>query len=435
MHVSVQLRRTFVLGWLVFFLCTLASAQSSNGPQGAPLQLQVNVDRVLVPVVVRDKQGRTVADLKKDEFQVFDNDKPRAVASFTVDKRGIPEANTAGTPESGEPLPAPTVASSPSPAVPERILVFLFDDMHVRGEDMAHAKQACVEALHSALAGSTLAAVVSISGNGNSGLTRDAATLQQTIAKLQPRSLYQSNAMECPRIDYYQADLMLNKHDPLATQDAVRKVFTCNPGLDAQRDVNVAQTQAESAARRALTLGEQDVLSSYANISEMLRRMAKLPGQRTLILVSSGFQPVGEQARTAESRVMDLAAQSNVTISALDARGLYTTEWTANERNPALSGPSLLQNSDYKKGSMQLAEDGMAELADGTGGTFFHNSNDLEAGFKRLADAPEVVYILELPLDKVKADGSYHRLKVKVDRPGVELQARRGYFMPKAEKK
>ena len=77
----------------------------------------------------------------------------------------------------------------------------------------------------------------------------------------------------------------------------------------------------------------------------------------------------------------------------------------------------------------------MGELADGTGGRFFHNSNDLEAGFKAVTAAPEVVYMLELPLDGVKANGSYHRLEVKVDREGMEVQARRGYFMPKPEQR
>jgi VWFA-related protein len=83
---------------------------------------------------------------------------------------------------------------------------------------------------------------------------------------------------------------------------------------------------------------------------------------------------------------------------------------------------------------MRAAENAMGELADGTGGTFFHNSNDLDAGFKALTEAPEIVYVLELSLDDVKADGTYHFLKIKVDREGFDLQARRGYFMPKPAK-
>ena len=76
----------------------------------------------------------------------------------------------------------------------------------------------------------------------------------------------------------------------------------------------------------------------------------------------------------------------------------------------------------------------MAELADGTGGRFFHNSNDLEGGFKSLTEAPEYQYVLEFSPQNVKANGSYHSLKVKVRGNGLKLQARRGYYAPKAEK-
>jgi VWFA-related protein len=89
----------------------------------------------------------------------------------------------------------------------------------------------------------------------------------------------------------------------------------------------------------------------------------------------------------------------------------------------------------YPSNAMASAGDTMAELTDGTGGALFHNSNDLDAGLKSLITAPEVVYVLELSLDKVKPDGNYHSLKVNVDREGVQLQARRGYFMSKEKNK
>ena len=80
-----------------------------------------------------------------------------------------------------------------------------------------------------------------------------------------------------------------------------------------------------------------------------------------------------------------------------------------------------------------LNEDVMAELAEGTGGTYFHNSNDLQGGMQELTVGPEFVYLLELSLQKVKADGSYHPLKVKVDKDGLKVAARRGYLAPKTD--
>jgi VWFA-related protein len=151
--------------------------------------------------------------------------------------------------------------------------------------------------------------------------------------------------------------------------------------------------------------------------------------------VSPGFLTVSPESMREESQVLDAAAESKVTVSALDARGLYSTELDASQRgaNTALdlTSADVLQNHSN---AMSLNEDIMSSLADGTGGTYFHDSNDLEGGFQRLASAPEFVYLLEISLENSKRDGSYHRLQVKLDQNGLKLQSRRGYFAPSKEK-
>jgi VWFA-related protein len=387
----------------------------------------VNVNRVIVPVVVRDKQGRAVGDLKKEDFQIYDGGKPQMISGFTVEKREVIESAPGSVVESAAQMSTPNAPPQVT-VLPKRITVYLFDDLHLSAEDLAYLKKIDAKALDGALVGSDMAAVVSTSGKVNSGLTRDRAKLHDAIMSLEPRSLYTGSAAECPKIEYYEADLIENKHDGAAFAKVLAQVFACDPALNRQRDLEVAQSMVDSAARRVLTVGEQDVQVTLAAIKEFVRRMAKLPGQRTLILLSPGFVSITPQALGWESEIMDLAAQSNVTINALDARGLYTGVTDIRERGAG----QIIDSTQFA--AMTRAEDVMSELAGGTGGAFFHHSNDLGAGFKSLTDAPEVVYVLELSPDGVKPDGSYHRLQVKVDREGMRLQARQGYSAPKQEK-
>ena len=402
------------------------SSEAETQYSAPPIELSVN--RVLVPVEVHDKHGRTVRDLKKEDFQLFDEGKLRPVSGFTVEKRGSVGSQVAIAAEPDQQLPTQGSTAMQSLVPPERITVLLFDDMHLTFEDLTYVQKAASNALDGILSGSDVAAVVSISGKINSGLTRDRAKLQDAIMSLRPPGIYRTCKDDCPKIDYYQADLIENKHDPAALKDVVAQIMTvCSPNTPEP----IAERLADSAAMHALSLGKQDILATYATLREIVRRMSTLPGQRTLLLVSDGFLPIEEEARIAESQVIDLAVRSNLIINAIDARGLYTASMTAGDdtrgRNPATVG-------DYRRSSMTAAEEAMGELADGTGGRFFHNSNDLNAGFKGITEAPEVVYMLELPLDGVKANGTYHRLEVKVDRKGMEVQARRGYFRPKPEK-
>jgi VWFA-related protein len=415
----------------------LQAQRSSTEPMSSPSKvetqlstppIELNVDRILVPVVARDKQGHVVGDLKKEDFEVFDNGKTRPISAFSVERRGAVESEAPIPPEPDRRTSTHSKAAAQTFILPERITVFLFDDLHLNFEEITRLQQAALKALDATLSGSDVAAAVSISGRINSGLTRDRAKLQDAIMSLRPQSINRTGQDDCPKIDYYEADLIETKHDPAALMDVVSQIVNvCNP----RTPESLAERLADSAARRSLTLGSEDVRETYATLKEIVQRMAKLPGRRSILLVSDGFLPIEEEARYAESQVLDLAVQSNVTINAIDARGLYTASMTASD-DMRWRIPELV--ADYRRRSMRIEEEAMGELADGTGGAFFHNNNDLDAGFKSTTEAPEVVYMLELSLSNSKAKDGYHRLKVKLDRGGMDVQARRGYFIPKPEK-
>jgi VWFA-related protein len=440
----------FVLRCLVSSLCVCVglAAQQGNeaGGQGGDFKIKVGVNSVLVPVVVRDRQGRAVGGLKQADFQLFDQDKAKEIAGFTVEMRAggadlaAAAAKRATTPSVLSLAPPPVV-----PAVPQRFIVFLFDDMHFEPGDMLRVKKVALKMMGESISATDEAAVVTTSG-ASSGLTRDHAALEAAVENISAHPIYHHDSHACPNIDVYQADLIVNKHNMQALEAAKEAFSTCahagggeNPmsGNNGQMgNLSVGEDMAarmvRSVASQVLQLGDRDVAVTLSTVKEVVRRMEKLPGgQHTVILVSPGFLTVTQDSMIEKSEVLDMAARANVTISALDARGLYTTNMDASERGGASSRDLMTgEMAQYHSETMNMSEDVMAEFANGTGGKFFHNSNDLEGGFKELAQAPEYVYLLEMSLDRVKSDGAYHHLKVKVDRDQLKVESRRGYVAP-----
>jgi VWFA-related protein len=427
-------------------------SNAAASAQGGEFKIQVGVNSVLVPVVVRDGKGKVVGDLKEQDFQLFDQDKAKAIAGFTVQRRAVTANGAAGAPAASGGGTTPFVSSmAPPPVVPQRFIVFLFDDMHFQPSDLIRIKKVATKMLGESLGETDMAAIVTTSGT-NSGVTRDRAVLDAAVEKISVHSLYQHDGHECPNISVYQADLIVNKHNEQALESGIAAYGTCahvaggggsssptgNPSSmgGVAVDSDMASRMVRSMAGQILEMGDRDVAVTLSTVKEYVRRMGQLPGQHVMILFSPGFVTVTQNAMIEKSQVLDLAAQSNVTISAMDTRGLYTTNMDASERGGASARDLMTgEMAEYHSETMTMSEDVMAEFANGSGGKFFHNSNDLEGGFKELTQAPEYLYILEMSLDKVKADGTYHRLKVKVDRDALKVEARRGYFAPREEKK
>jgi len=131
--------------------------------------------------------------------------------------------------------------------------------------------------------------------------------------------------------------------------------------------------------------------------------------------------------------LIDQALRSQVVISTLNARGLYTLDpiGDVSKRTPPNQLIAITKNQ-YEVASNNAQEFVLRDLADGTGGTYYHNSNDLDAGFQRIAAAPEFYYILGFSPQNLKLDGRFHSLKVVIkDPPKLSVQARKGYYAPK----
>jgi len=408
-------------------------------PPDSGVILHVEVQAVLVPVVVRDAQGHAVGDLSEKDFKVFDQGKQRTISGFSIEQNPSLEATAQPAAlQPSAPGGAPSIPTTPA----KRFIVFLFDDRHLGPGDILQMKKAGTRMLDQPLADSDHAVVLSFLGV-NSGMTRDHAVLQAAVAKLKASDASHSVGGNCPDIDYYTADQIVNKHSQSEWNIEYEKAAKCSHQSSAsvaaqpsQQGTDFVSMLVRTAANQALEAGDQDVRETLLYIRDVVHTMSKLPGQRTLIFVSPGFLSRSDEALALQSQILDLAAASNVTFSALDARGLFNFFVPASESGSgSIYGDITGQQVEDHTESMRENEDIMAKLADGTGGTFFHNSNDLVGGLKTLEAGPEYRYLLQISLQDVKLNGSYHALKVEVDRPGAKLQARQGYFAPQPPKK
>ena len=349
------------------------------------------------------------ATLRKRISRFFDNGKAQAISGFSIQKRE-------GVESDARPAPAPVFpnATPPPPIVPGRFIVFLFDDMHLSVEDLGQAQKAAANMLAS-ITDADMAAIVSMSGKVNSGLTSDHAQLQAAIMKLQVQNVYRTTGSECPPMDYYQADLIQNKHNSNALEAAIQEVMTCSPGIPLRQ---IAERLAEAAATQALLVGDQDVQVSFAAIKTYLRRM--LGPARPAHFDSGVTRLPHSHEQSAFRRIGDHGYRSRVQCHHQHAGcPRPICQRSRGQRTRWHSPFSTRLKSENRRDSMSLNENIMAELAAATGGTYFHNSNDLEGGFKRLAEAPEYLYLLAFSIGDMKQNGSHHRLKVKVDQDGL----------------
>ncbi|HYL86127.1 MAG TPA: VWA domain-containing protein [Candidatus Angelobacter sp.] len=387
-----------------------------------PATFKFSVNYVLVRVVVRDGDGKVVKNLKKEDFLLTDNRKPQIISTFAAETPAshvptvkMDPADMAATGSVGAPVKAPEL--------PSRFITLFFDDLHLSTQDAMLSRQAAMKLFAVRGAGDRIS-VFTTSGQVELDYTSDQDKLEETLQRVMPRPLMQTSSGDCPPMTFYEAYQIVEANDPVALQVATADAMSCSPNAQA------AALLAQSAAQRVLSLGESQLQFTYQNLESLIRRMTTLPGQRIIVLMSPGFFVTPTMRGSGE--IIDRATKANIVVNTIDARGLYVSS-LFDASNPSTGSPlTLIQKSQFIVTEESLQDDVLGEIADGTGGVFFHNRNDIDQGLLQAAAEPEVSYVLGFAPQNLKLDGSYHRLKVTLaNKQKWAVQARHGYFAPR----
>jgi VWFA-related protein len=358
-------RRTqHVLPVLLLSSILSAAQQQPPGPteinqHDAPITFTSKSNLVSVPVVVRDRHHHAIGTLNREDFQLFDNGKPQVITKFSVERIGAPSIPAVVAID--ESAPDKTQAA-PLP-IAERFVAYVFDDMNLSFGDLSQMRAAMQRHLDDSLEPTTRVAIFTTSGEAALDFTGDRATIREALDHVKPI------------------------------------------------------TGLVSAAGN----GNLRMIQVLGALQSSIQRIARMPGSRNIVLISPGFI-LPEEFRANEISLMDTALHSNVTINAMQARGLYTF---------IPGGDASHANSQVTALNATNAEDVLAEMAEGTGGTYFHNDNGLKEGLDQLAARPEYIYVLGFSPQNLRFDGNRHTLKVNVrDSKNFDVQARRWYYSP-----
>jgi VWFA-related protein len=376
------------------------ASQVSATPQ-AGFVLKTNAELVLTNVVARDaKTGEVVKGLKQSDFKVYEDGKEQQVATFdfqSVDMATpLNEATVSGLALGIDNGSKAVVVAKPEDLRNHRLIVMFFDLTSMQPEDLERAVDAAQDFLKKKMQAADLVALVSLG---------DTLTVDQDFTA-------DKNAL-------------------------IREVGVYN-GTEGQgfaQGANANSNQAEDTTAYTPDESEYNDLNTdrelYAlrSISKSLERIDE---KKSLLYFSGGISRDGIENEASIRAAINAAVRANLAVYSVDTRGLQAVGPLGDASTGSLRGSSgynggaLLNNMNQNFATQEV----MATLSSDTGGKAFFDSNDFAPAFAQVQKDTSAYYAVGFHSTNTARDGKYRRLVIKIDKPGIKLEYRPGYYAP-----
>ncbi|HUL71675.1 MAG TPA: VWA domain-containing protein [Vicinamibacterales bacterium] len=415
---------------IVLAVAGLAAQQPAPAGQRPPGQLTFRVEGnyIEVDAVVTDSRGNFIRDLKQQDFEVTEDKKPQTVDVFSLVDIPLERADRPlyrATPVE------PDVATNEK-ELDGRLYVIVMDGNHVPANDSVIAKRVAHQFIDQNVSANDLAAVVLLQtgkADANQEFTASKAALNAAVDKFIGEKVRSKalNVLDDFIAKYVPGKEMQDVRDPAqderavkasATIDALRQLSTSLAGIRGRRKAIVFFSEG-------IDFNTDDIVGTRPG-SGGGNAVGNIYADNTMTEAIHAGMIVDEMQRMYET-----ASKANVAIYTVDPRGVGAVPDTliqaAGMPDTVDLGP-VIQASRLE---YQRAAGTLRTFADATGGTAIVGTNDFAGGFRRIVEDNSAYYVLGYHAPAVKPDGKFHDITVKVNRPGVQVRARKGYYAAK----
>ncbi len=420
---------------LVIALCLCApQAQSQDGKQKSQDEVvSLKAHLVNIDVMVKDKKGKYITDLKAEDFTVVENGAQQKVEFFDPPLAGPLPASGA---ESGKMNSDAQVNSLKASAGLRNIISLVLDGQTTDLTNLKPVREGTLKYIRERIADTDTVAVFGVS-NGLRLLqpfTQDKAKLIQAVERAYTltatnRNLERNDNAE--QIARLRDELnSLGGADPAKSPSAAARAMIASRALE-----QFVKLRAQLGLQQA-----RPVLAALAAICEAQRA---IPGKKTLVLFSQGFVASSVLDWQVQGTI-DIANRANVAIYIIDSAGLtaggpqsgalvpagplggVAATGSPASRSLAVGGESVFDNVRYE--GLNREQDILYRISGDTGGEFFKGNNDIGKGLERIDQEIRARYTLAYYSTDPNFDGGFRKLKVEVRRPDAHVIARSGYY-------